>query len=1195
MSELTPEELQQAEALRQEFLAMEEADPSWLERASSTVGAVASDVGTGLKEAVPQVLRGAQQGLNSMSDVTYGIATWLNENVIDLDSAILGTKAPETNNLKFGEGLMPSKPESITGTLVGGVSQFLTGFVTGGRALQAMGIGKAATMGGAVAQGMAKGAFADAAAFDPHEERFSNLIEQFPSLSNPVTEYLAADPTDSAAEGRFKNAVEGLALGGLVDSLFHGIRAIKLKRAGDLDGAVKALDDAEKAGVQVDEAPLRDAPEPEAKPADGAATAPKEGEDQLGLNLEGGGPRPDSPRETFGDKEGDVKPGDMAADIPPKKATPEAAEFKPAKKIVEVDDTALREIATASINEKTWGQGRNISGIRTDLMESAEDITQTMAALRTVYREEAARAIGGNADGVRSWDNVRRNADSLADLIGDDPRILVQRMQAIHKETFHADAELKLYRDMLVTVNDRLVQISNVVADPLGGTGKYATRAEAYADFAKHYELMANMQLMYKGIQTNFARTMNAMKLTANVRKGVLPANVDDIFAGGAREIQKKARLIATNADNVKGNLQLTRGGFLNKMLGTVNEYWINSILSGPKTHLVNILSNTVNAAFIPSERIIAGALHFDSPQGRAEFMEGALTFAGYAAEFKDAVSMAYKAFKKGDPILDPTHGGVEHRAEISALNYGISDPALSMTVNGLGNVVRLPSRFLTAEDEFFKQLTYRSAIRAQAWREGATNGLWRDPKAMAAHVAQRLDESIDAAGNAKNADALALARETTFTQDLTAATHSGNRTLGQTLQGATAAHPGLRLIMPFVRTPTNIMRQVWNHTPGLNLLRKQYSDDIMGANGQRAQMRAQAQLMTGGLLWGAAASNAMEGNITGGGPTDPTIRKALEQTGWRPYSVRVTGEDGKVKYLAYNRFDPFGMFFGLAADYVETAGAWPEKDLEETAAKVVTALAKNLNSKSYLSGLVSALGAMTEPDRKAEAFFKQMAVGFVPTAIQQLAGDPQMREARSVVDAMRRKMPGYAEGLDPQRNIFGEPQYIPPALGPDWISPVTESVHPGGAQPMTEEWKRTPQAGVYDELSRQMLLHNSGIKISPDKVDGVDLTDPQYRSPVTGYTASDRYRELTGTVRVGGVTLKERLTELFSSEIYRTGMSDGDFDRNGSRIDTIRTIIQAYRDQAKAELRQEVPALHYALDDAQRRGALMKRPADQR
>lgn len=110
-----------------------------------------------------------------------------------------------------------------------------------------------------------------------------------------------------------------------------------------------------------------------------------------------------------------------------------------------------------------------------------------------------------------------------------------------------------------------------------------------------------------------------------------------------------------------------------------------------------------------------------------------------------------------------------------------------------------------------------------------------------------------------------------------------------------------------------------------------------------------------------------------------------------------------------------------------------------------------------------------------------------------------------------------------------------------------------------------------------------------------MDLTDPKYRSPVTGYTASDRYRELAGTVRVGGATLKEYLTDLFASDRYINGMSDGDYDRNGSRIDTIRTIIQAFRDQAKAELRQEIPALHFAFDEAQRQGALIKRPAEQR
>lgn len=1197
--ELTPEQLAKAQAVLADFDETVEKDPSFLSR-------VASDIGTGLTEAPGQIVRGAQEGVNAALKGTDAMARWLNENVIDLGQIKFGSEAsngvigwapgmPEQAP-GFKDSQMPAKAESVTGGFVNDVSQFLVGLGVAGKALKAVGVSSAVTAPGVIAQGMAKGAIADAGFFDAHEERLSNLIEQYPRLSNPVTDYLAADPTDSEAEGRFKNAVEGLFIGGVVDSLLHGIRAIRANRAGDTKGAQEALDELEKTGPKVDEQPLREEPEGtplemtvKKRPDDpeGAATAPKEGEEQLDLGLEGGGARPDSPRETFGDAEGNVKPGDAAADIPGKKASPDDAEFKPAKKLVEVDDTKLRELVEASINEKAFGQGRNISGIRTDLLEGEGDINSLMSGLRVVYREQYAKTVGGNAEGVRSWENVQRNADSLADIIGEDPRVLMQRMTAIHKEVKHADAEMLLYRDMLVTVNDRLEKIAEIVADPLGGLGKYGSRAEAYADFAKHYELMANMQLMYKGIQTSFARTMNAMKLTASARKGVLPADVSDLFEGGARQMEKMARRIVSNKGNVKGNAKLTRGGFVRKFMNSVNEYWINSILSGPKTHVVNVISGLANTAFMPAEKMIAGALHFETPQGREMLIEGGLQYFTMAASLRDAVSMAYKAFKKGDAVLDPGRGTVEHPPQITAPNYNISDPGVGMAVNGLGALVRLPSRFLTAEDEFLKQLTYRSAVRASALREGLANGLAVKPKELGELIARRLDESVDADGAALNLAARDMAREVTFTGELKASTWNGGRSWGETFQSIGSAHPGFRLIMPFVRTPTNIMRYVWNRTPVLNLTRKQYVDDIMGVNGPSAQAKAHAQMVTGAALWGAAISHVMEGNITGAGPADPDIRKAMEGTGWRPYSIRVEQEDGTTAYRPYGRMDPFGSFFGLVADFTEAAGAWPERDLEERAAMVAIAVAKNLNNKSYLTGLVNAIGAMNEPGRKMDNFFKGLAGGFVPNILSQAVNqDENLREARSIVDAMRRKMPGLSEGLDPQRNVLGEKQYIPPGWGPDWMSPITDTIHPGSQQPMTPEWKITPQRDVYDELARQMFIHNSAIKPAPEKVEGVDLT--KYQAS-TGYTAADRYAELAGTVKIKGQTMKEALSDLINSETYKTRMSDGTYDMNGSRIDALRATVQTYRAAALNQLRQEIPDLHWAIVDAKQKEALQK------
>ena len=1164
-------------------------DPTLAER----IGAVASDIGTGVKEAPSQVVRGAQEALNETSNAAFDLAGWLNS-YVDLGHLRFGSEAdngvvswhkgmPQRNDLKIPEAAMPGKADSVTGNIINDAAQLVTGFAMAGRYLNTLGVRAATTTGGMIAQGMVKGAIADATVFDPHEERISNMIQKSPTFGNVVTEFLAADPNDSNAMGRFKNAVEGMGLGLFAEGLLHGVRALSLRRVGKQAEAEQALKDAEAAAPKDTDEPLKVEPE-------GGVTAPKDGEEQLGLNLEGGCPRPDSPRATRGDEHGNVSVEDAKADIPSKKADADNAEFKPVKKIVEASEDDLRAIADASVREKTWGQGRSIGGIRTDLMESEADINSTMAALRVVYRKEYAKAVGGNADGVRTWDRVKQNADNLADLIGGDPRLLMQRMAAIHKETFLMDSEMLLYRDMLVTVNERLESIADVIADPLGGLGKYANRAEAHADFIKHYELLANMQMMYKGVQTNLARFMNAAKIASKARKGILPDDLDGMFAGGPREIDALARRIKANKGNLKGNLKLTRGGFVERVIGSVNEYWVNSILSGPKTHIANILGNSFNTIFQPAERMIAGAMQFDSPEGRRMFVDAGLQYFTMVASLRDSFELAAKSLKNDVPILDPGKGTLEHPPQIGASNYNIADPVASMAINGVGKLVRTPSRLLTAEDEFFKQLTYRSHVRAQALREGITNGTWREPKKLAELMNQRLDEAVDANGVGLNKDALDMARATTFTNDLKTTTWSGNESWGETFQKMGAAHPGFRLVMPFVRTPTNIVRFVANHTPGINFARKQYVDDIMGKNGIEKQGIAQAQLLTGSAIWATAASHVFDGTITGGGPADPEVRKALERTGWKPYSVRVTNEDGSVSYRSYSRLDPFGMFFGLVADYVEAAGAHPERDMDEKAMAVVVAVAKNLSNKTYLSGLVNALGAMADPGRRGEAFFKGLAAGFIPNAIQQtLLDDPLMREARSVVDAMRRKTPGLSEDLDPVRDILGEKQYVPPAWGPDFLSPIAESTHKGGPQPGTEEWKHTPSRDVNDEIARQMFLQNMAIKPLPNEIDRVDLTDPKYRSPDTGYSAKDRVSELVGTIRISGKTIRETLTDLFASDDYLNRLSDGDYYTNGSRVNAITSVIQAYRQAALAKVREEIPVLHWDLVEAKRNEALMQ------
>lgn len=1195
--ELTPEDLQALEATRQGVLKMREENPSLFET-------VKTEVVEGAKEAPFQAVRGMQEAANEVSDASFSVAKWLNDNIMDLGHIRIGKNAtggtpfddkegfgfegfiswnpgmPMENALKFSERtLVGSEPKTYVGAAVNDVAQFIGPFALVGR------LWRTTSAVGAIGEGMVRGAIVDATAFDPHEERLANIMEEHEFLNGPITEYLAASPDDSEAEGRFKNALEGLLLGGVTEGLFHAVRAIRFKRQGKLKEAQEALEEVEKAQAAKPEEAPTEAPKAEEKPAEeSAATAPKQ-EEQLNLDLG------DEFQDTFTGQRGEngkLEAEDMAADIPSKNGKEPFKDTKPFVKVTEEELQSLENMETAELG---FGQGRNLSGIDMNRIEGDESLNAMVSSIARQYADRQRQAIGGNADGVRSWERVRANADKFADLIGEDPRILFQRMRALHKETFMADAEMLAYRDVLATVARQREEAAEAIVNPHYdfSKGKFKSLAEARLQYARAYEIMANAQLMYKGLQTNLARALNSMKQMAEVKEGMLDGvSPEEMWKGGPRVIEKLARQTLANKGNLKAQLKETRGGIARKFFDSVTEFHINALLSGPKTHVVNMMSGVFNTAYMPMEKMIAGAWKGD----RSAIREGADIYAGLVTNLYDAFRLASKAFKAGDPILDPTHGGTEYRAAISSRNYGITDPTMQMIVDGIGNIVRIPSRFLAAEDEFLKQLNYRAHVRAQALREGRQDG--KVGKDLAEYVARRLDEATDADGSAftrkgreANKEALNYAREVTYTQDLGGqVTHFGNQTWGEWLQGGMVNHPYMRLMVPFVRTPTNLFRFVHHRTPGLNLLRKQYYMDFMGKNGADAAAKARAQMTTGAALWIGASAAVYSGIVTGGGPADPDIRKALMETGWRPYSIRIERDDGTVAYASYNRLDPFGMFLGLAADFAEVAGAFPERELDDTALAMVTALAKNLNNKSYLKGIMDGLAALAEPERRGAYFLNSFASGFMPNLASQLNNDPHLREVRSVIDGMRRKVPGYSTDLDPVRNILGEKQYHPPGLGPDFISPIVTGYNKNDTQPITDEWKYTPKEDVYDELARQMFILNKGLRQPPREVQGVDLT--QYVSPDSGYTAHDRLQELTGTITdPQGRTLKDALSELFKSEEYKTVLADGDFRDDGGRMKAISNVISAYREAALGKLRQEIPQLHWDMVEAQRQKAL--------
>ena len=217
-------------------------------------------VGGTLKEIPRAVYGGARQAVEQLNKTAADLAGFVESK----------TGIPKGGSLADAiVNALPKmeEPKTAAGGLIQGVSQFITGYVSGSKALGALGVAKGAMP-------YAAGAFSDIAAFSPDDPTLSNLINNLaPALQNPVTEFLATDPQDSEALNRLKRAVEGFGLGKTTDIFMNLLTMARASRAGRR--AQQAFETAQ-AQPRIEEpaptAPAAQAIEPEGIPA--AAPSP---------------------------------------------------------------------------------------------------------------------------------------------------------------------------------------------------------------------------------------------------------------------------------------------------------------------------------------------------------------------------------------------------------------------------------------------------------------------------------------------------------------------------------------------------------------------------------------------------------------------------------------------------------------------------------------------------------------------------------------------------------------------------------------------------------------------------------------------------------------------------------------------------------------------------------------------------------
>ena len=536
--------------------------------------------------------------------------------------------------------------------------------------------------------------------------------------------------------------------------------------------------------------------------------------------------------------------------------------------------------------------------------------------------------------------------------------------------------------------------------------------------------------------------------------------------------------------------------------------------------------------------------------------------------------------------------------------------------VNVLGKLVNIPLRVIGTIDEWFSTAIARTNARMFAMRELGDSILKMTPDQIDAHVDGVLKNLFDESGRLysrkaveeraikqavkegldptspkgkarilslvqKGDDAIGFAkydakmghlaeqiedrvRGATWKRDIDDLINDPLRgagtalvgNLGKAAQSLVRNIPAAGLILPFIRTPTNLIVWALNRNPA-SLIWKGIQNDWYKANPAR-QAELMGRLTTGVALYSAGITLATMGVLTGRGPRDPALRQQLRESGWQPYSIKV-GD----KYVSYARADPFSTIIGFIADLTDVAHKMEEGEIEgltEVGSSLIGAMTAVITDKTFISGLTGMFNAVTRPDLYGEQLVKQYASAFVPNFFAQSLTpfSAELEKSRSALDAMMMRIPGWGdESVDRLRNPLGEAMLRD--KGP--LGNATDVVNPFSITTAKDD----PVNNEFINLGRAI---SSPRRTLPG---GTDLWD--FRNS-KGQTAYDRYQELTSEVRVGNRNLRSRLMSLIQSRQYQS-LASGDVEGIESpRAGVLRSEIGRYRKKAFEQLLQEFPDL---------------------
>jgi hypothetical protein len=414
------------------------------------------------------------------------------------------------------------------------------------------------------------------------EGRLSDMLVEFdsPLLNNAVTQYLASDESDSEMEGRLKNVLEGMALGGIFESVFYGIKGWKKMRG------VRDLD--ERAKIQQEVAKVID-----------DTSKGKKTKAVRKFALE----------------------GDQG--VNPKEALKIITKSKETAK--EDSELWIRKV----INTKSFKSGEQVLRTIDNIVDNGFD---------DVTKEFLENDVLSNKVALELATTARRDQKEV--------------LKSITKEGVRAKEGTVRMLTAKSVLQKLALDFQENSVKYLDEFGEDYTKwsKEAREDLALRKQVIQETFVSLKNQIRGAARTTQAGRIKVPAIDGKefdmdKVANIFKNFDANPAVMAKKIKDL--KPDDVINEVTKSKSS---KAIEVFNSLYINSILSGTPTFIVNTLGNAYEAFLKPLELAAGGALRGDIKTIRSGFSQ----YIGMVHTMRDTIRAVGTALRQGDAVLDP-------------------------------------------------------------------------------------------------------------------------------------------------------------------------------------------------------------------------------------------------------------------------------------------------------------------------------------------------------------------------------------------------------------------------------------------------------------------------------------------------------------------------------------------------------------